>query len=143
MTVHEQAVLERDVGHFVARHRRRVLPPTVLVGTEITGLSVARALHRFGIPVLALDTQRRVFTGYSSALDVLVSPAVGSDELIGLLERIAALLPERAVLMMATDRHVERIGLHGQHLAGRYHVELPAPDEIGRASCRERVCWIV
>jgi D-aspartate ligase len=122
------------------RLSRSPLPPAVVVGTDVTGASIARALASHGVPVIGVDDRIRRYIGHSRAFQhvhVVSNPVstvpAGKGEpasdvfrsvgIIRELEALAAALPRRAVLFLSMDHHVTIIGAHGQHLKNYYTFE--------------------
>lgn len=106
------------------------LPPAVVVGTDITGLTVARALATHGIPVLGIDARRRGHIGYSGAFHWLRCERFYDSGLIELLDKLADTLPRKAALFLTMDEHVKLVGKDGQHLKERYHFDIPEPSGV-------------
>ena len=107
-------------------------PPAVVLGTNITGLALARSLVKHGVPVIGIDFRKRRYTSYSGCFHLLlVEPGEFFGEgLIGVLERLADALPNRAALMLAMDEQVKLLGAHGQGLKDLYHFEFPSGDTV-------------
>jgi D-aspartate ligase len=96
-----------------------------VVGTDVTGASIARALASHGVPVIGVDDCVRKYIGHSRAFQHVHLVAQGFREtgIIQELERLAAALPRRAVLFLSMDHHVTIIGAHGQHLRDHFIFE--------------------
>lgn len=101
--------------------------PAIVVGTDITGTAVARALAGAGVPVIGVDDRVRRYTSHSRAYaahhvmpDGFREPAIITE-----LERIADQLPCKAALFLSMDHHVTIIGAHGQHLRERFAFDFP------------------
>jgi D-aspartate ligase len=107
------------------RIRRSALPPAVVVGTDVTGATVARALADHGVTVIGVDDRVRRYIGHSRAFQHvhIVREGFRDTGIIGELESLAAALPRRAVLFLSMDHHVTIIGEHGQHLRDRFTFE--------------------
>ncbi|MDQ3698807.1 MAG: hypothetical protein M3373_12420 [Gemmatimonadota bacterium] len=112
------------------RVRSSALPPAVVIGADITGLTEARALRDHGVPVFAIDSVRRRFTGYSDAFDLLVFKEFWGPPLIPFLEQLAAELPQKAALFISMDEPVKVVGSLGQHLRELYHFEFPDAGDV-------------
>ena len=107
------------------RIARSPLAPAVVVGTDVTGASVARALADHGVPVIGVDDRVRRYIGHSRAWQHihLVPEGFRDTRIIGELERLAAVLPRRALLFLSMDHHVTIIGADGQHLRDHFTFE--------------------
>ena len=114
------------------------LPPAVVVGVDVTGLTVARALARHGVPVLGIDEERRGYLGYSSTLDYVRPPSFYDEGLVRFLERVADALPQRAMLVLSMDEHVKLLGRAGQHLRERYYFDFPDAAAVDRLIDKEQ-----
>ncbi|MHB1224075.1 MAG: carboxylate--amine ligase [Gemmatimonadaceae bacterium] len=125
----DQSSIERLPRRFV-RRAHGDLPPAVVVGTDVTGFTVAKALARRGVPVLGIDEERRSYVSYSSAFDFLLCSNFYDVGLIRLLEQVADALPQKAVLILSMDEHVKLIGRYGQHLKERFHFDIPTPEVV-------------
>ena len=128
--------MEADVGlsrRTLSRIQRSPLPPAVVVGADINGLNIARAIAAHRVPVIALDSERRRFAGYSGALDLVLRPDFNEPSLVDYLVRLAAALPQQAALFLSMDHHVELISAHGSCLREHYYFAFPeqhAVDEL-------------
>jgi predicted ATP-grasp superfamily ATP-dependent carboligase len=111
---------------------RADLPPAVVVGTSLIGLTVARALARHGAPVIAIDHRRRRYTSYSGAFHLLLIPSdtFHTADLASFLHDFAGYLPRKAALILTMDEPVNVIGEHGQGLKEDYHFEFPSPEAV-------------
>jgi D-aspartate ligase len=118
---------------------RAPLPPAVVLGTHITGLTEARALARHGIPVIGVDERMRRYASHSSAwAGVVVTPDFESERLIDVLTGIAGALARRPALFISTDEQVKLVSRHGRDaLLDRYAVELPSAETVERLMSKE------
>src|SRR5690606_5134474 len=114
------------------------MPPVVVVGTDVTGLTVAQALTRHGVPVLGIDERRRGYVSYASAFPFLPCEDFHGQGLITLLEVIASSLPQRAMLVLTMDETVKLIGRAGQHLKEVYHFDFPASEVVDLLMNKQR-----
>ncbi len=96
-----------------------------MIGADITGLTIARAVAGHGVPVVAVDKVRHRYAGYSGAFDLVLRDDFDDPDFIGYLERLADDLPRRAVLFLSMDRHVLQVCSTGLHLRQRYHFLFP------------------
>jgi D-aspartate ligase len=103
------------------------LPPAVVVGIDVTGLTVARALARNGVPVLGIDKRRRGYVGFSGAFHWVPCDSFYDRGLIELLDELAEILPRKAALFLTMDEHVKLVAQHGQHLKQSYFFDIPDP----------------
>src|SRR5690606_24150854 len=103
-------------SNFMRSVERSDLPPAVVLGTGATGLSIARALRRHGVPVLGLDEGRVSYTSYSRAFDFLAFDDFYDPAVIDFLARLAAELPQKPLLFCSGDEHVMMLSRHGQGL---------------------------
>jgi predicted ATP-grasp superfamily ATP-dependent carboligase len=124
---------------LLARLEKSSLPPAVVVGTDVTGLTMARALARHGVPVLGVDSLRRRYTGASGAFHLLLcTEGFRTPAFVEWLEQLATLLPQRPVLFLSMDEHVSIVGEHGQHLRSLYRIDLPTPDAVDLLMNKQR-----
>ena len=114
---------------FLARVNAAELPPAVVLGTGVTGLTIARALTGRGIPVIGID-EEQTLTSRSRAFHFLPFPAFYEPEVIDFLDALAAALPRKAVLFCSGDEHVLLLSQFGDRLRERYHFELPEPENV-------------
>lgn len=105
-------------------------PPAVVVGTDVTGLSVAQALVRHGVPVIGVDERRRGYLGYSSAFHFVQCPDFQGQGLIDLLEALAGIVRQRAMLVLTMDETVKLVARSGLHLRDLYHFDFPESDVV-------------
>jgi D-aspartate ligase len=110
---------------FLRRVERASLPPAVVIGTDITGLSEARALASHGVPVIGVDEFPRRYTSYSSALTLVLCEDFHGDGVLELLSRIAEELPERPTLFLSMDEHVKLMAHRGREVTRRFRFEFP------------------
>lgn len=99
-------------------------PVAVVVGLCGHGLGIARALHRSGIPVLALEADTRLPGVRTRCAEVRIVPDINHLGLIDALEALAAELPAapKPVLLLTSDRMVETVGRHLARVQPRYHL---------------------
>lgn len=124
---------------LLARLERSELPPAVVVGTEVNGLTVARALAAHGIPVLGVDHRRRRYTGYSGAFELVHCP--GFRDRAGFLEfldRLADALPRPAALFLTMDEHVLFFAAADAALRSRYLIDFPEPATVDLLMNKQR-----
>ena len=112
---------------FLRRVERASLPPAVVIGTDITGLTEARALAAHGVPVLGIDETFRRYTSFSSALTLVLCKDFHGDGLLELLTEIAATLPERPALFLSMDEHVKLVAHRGKAATSGFRFEFPEP----------------
>lgn len=122
---------------FITRVERSPLPPAIVIGTGQTGLSIAHALHRHGVPVLGLDDRRGGCTSYSRAFHFLAYERLYEPVVVDLLLDIAELLPRKAALFCSGDEHVLILSRHQNRLAGRFLFELPAHQDVERLMSKQ------
>lgn len=110
---------------LLQRIARSPLAPAVVVGTDVTGATVARALAAHGVPVIGVDDCIRQYIGHARAFRHvhLVHQGFRDNCIVAELEALAAALPRRAVLFLSMDHHVTIIGAHGQHLRDHFTFE--------------------
>lgn len=114
---------------FLAREARADRPAAFVVGTNITGLTIARSLKRLGVLVAGVDVGRRFPTSHSRAWDALVLRADFDDHrLVDLLSREARRCTTPPALFLATDEQVKIVAEHGQGLAGVLRFEQSRPE---------------
>lgn len=121
--------LDPRLVHSLARCGKA---PAVVVGTDITGTAIARALAEDGVPVIGVDDRIRRFTGHSRAWSAIhvVKQGFRQPAIVYELERIADQLPMRAALFLSMDHHVTIIGAYGQHLRRRFAFDFPEPENV-------------
>jgi predicted ATP-grasp superfamily ATP-dependent carboligase len=117
---------------------RAPLPPAVVLGTYITGLSQARPLADRGVPVIGVDETRRRYTGYSSAwAHLIVDEQFNHTGLIDLLERLAAECGRTPVLMVSTDEQVKLVSRFAERLHACYAFEYPPAEMVDLLMSKE------
>ena len=79
--------------------------PAVVLGGPITGMVVARSLHRAGIPVLALGTEGDHFGRSRTCVKAMT--AVGPDVQGQWMDWLTTQAPEGAVVLAASDEGLE------------------------------------
>ncbi len=114
---------------FRKRLARNSLPPAVVIGTEVTGFTIARALAKHNVPVLAVDSQRRRYTGYSSAFQLVLTRDYYGEAFVDFLVQLAQEIPCRATLFISKDEHVKLVGAAPQ-LKSLYTYEYPQPSAV-------------
>ena len=109
------------------------IPPAVVVGLCTHGLAVARALHRGGVAVTALESDFRLPGVHTRVARVVRVPEIGGEELIDALISVRDQLPARPdpVLYLTNDHMVRTVGHHWQLLEGAYR--------LSWSDCRETV----
>ncbi len=87
-------------------------PYAVVVGLCGHGLGIVRALHRGGVPVIALEADRALPGVRTRCAEVRMVPDINRDGLIDALVALAHELdpPSKPVLLLTSDRMVETIG---------------------------------
>ena len=124
---------------LLERIAKSSLPPAIVVGTDVTGLAMARALARHGVPVLGVDSLRRRHIGHSGAFHLLLCrDGFRTPAFVEWLESLAHALPRRPVLFLSMDEHVSIVGEHGQHLRSLYQLDLPTPDAVDLLMNKQR-----
>jgi D-aspartate ligase len=109
---------------------RGELPPAVVLGIDINGLTTARALARRGITVIGVDSKRRRYAGYSGALTVLEIERFDSPAFLDILESLAAALPSRPALFVTMDEHVKLLGAADQRIRDLFRIEYPTAEAV-------------
>lgn len=99
-----------------------VSPVAVVVGLCGHGLTIARALHRNGIRVVALETNSTLPGMRTRCVSIR---KVGDINHAGLIDSLLALADEIGsqsppVLILTNDRMVETVGRHLEQLQGRF-----------------------
>ncbi|MEW6731366.1 MAG: carboxylate--amine ligase [Acidobacteriota bacterium] len=85
------------------------LPPALIFNCHITGLAVARSLGKYGVPIIALDSDDQGLGGYSRFTKVAGQcpyPLDDVDGFINLLLEIGTVLKQKAVLFPCLDEWV-------------------------------------
>lgn len=114
------------------------LPPAVVLGTNITGLTEARALAAHGIPVIGIDEVRRRYASYSSAWrQVILTDRFNDAGLVDLLVQLAAESGRRPALFVSTDEQVKVVAHHGAPLRDCYAFEYPAAATVDLLMSKE------
>ena len=116
-------------------------PAVVLPVSGGTGLGILRNLGRLGIPMIALDSDPSAMglaSRYAIPLLCHDPRRAGEEALIQDLERLGAVLPQRAVLFPAFDDHVWAFSRHAERLRRYYHPPQAGWDIMGRVADKER-----
>lgn len=118
--------------------KRSEFPAAVVIGTNITGLSEARALNRFGIPVIGVDERMRRYASYSSAWSgVVLTEEFNGPGLIDVLLRLAVECGRRPTLFLSTDEQVKVIAQHGGRLRDAYNFDFPSRETVDLLMSKE------
>ncbi len=106
-------------------------PPAVVVGADnTTGLQTARVLAARGIPVIGLAADPGHYCCRTRALDRVVASATSGPALVATLERLAAGLGDRAVLVPCTDASVATLARARHALPDTYRLPLPEAEVV-------------
>ncbi|HEU5209566.1 MAG TPA: hypothetical protein VFU06_09155 [Longimicrobiales bacterium] len=105
-------------------------PAAVVLGTNVTGLTIARALSSEGVSVIGINDPRHALTNASNAFHFVPFERFYDEALVDLLEEIATLLPQRPVLFAARDELVTLVSENGHRLHASYAFEMPAPEDV-------------
>ena len=107
-------------------------PSAIVLGFDcITGLQIARQLHRFGVQVTGLVANPGHFTAASRAVQRVVALGIEDPQLLPRLIDLAE--PCRPVLIPATDAAVKFLCAHTDALAPHFRSAVWAPDAVRRA----------
>ncbi len=108
------------------------MPPAVVVGTGITGLTLARAVGKHKVPVIGVDHKKRRYTSYSGAFHLMLVDRhdFWGPGLVSFLVHLAESLPRKAALLLSMDEHVKLVSAHGQTLKDCYHFEFPDRETV-------------
>ncbi len=117
---------------------RAPLPPLVVVGAHVTGLTLARAVAIHEVPVIAVDEARRGPASHSDAAMFLRCETFYGEGFIRFLEDLATTLPRKAVLMLSMDEHVKLVGADGGHLRDMYTFEFPSAQAVELLMSKKR-----
>lgn len=113
-------------------------PAAVVLGTNVTGLTEARALASHGIPVIGVDEQVRRYASFSSAwAQVLVTDRFNDEGLIDLLVALAAECGRRPALFISTDEQVKVVARHGGVLRDHYAFDFPSTETVNLLMSKE------
>lgn len=113
-------------------------PPTVILGTSITGLTEARALASHRVPVIGIDERLRRYASYSSAwTEVLEAERFNDAGLIDFLEALAEECGRRPALMISTDEQVKLVAHHGDRLRASYAFDFPSRETVDLLMSKE------
>lgn len=122
---------DASVQAILAQHvNASDLPAALVFNCHITGLAVARALGRRGVPVIGLDRDKDgvgLFSRYTTVAGALPSPLDDEDAFVARLVQIGRGLNKRAVLFPANDEWVLGVGRRRAELEEFYHI--PWADE--------------
>ena len=104
------------------------VPPAYVLWFGPTGLSVARALGREGIPVIGLHHDVNEPSGGTRYAEVRILPPLGAGDgawLEFLLDEGRRLAPVKGVLIAASDAHWIFAARHRQALEQYFHLAMP------------------
>lgn len=117
---------------------RAKYPAAVVLGTNVTGLTEARALASHGIPVVGVDEHLRRYASFSSAwAQVLVTDRFNDEGLIDLLVNLAAECGRRPALFISTDEQVKVVARHGASLRQHYAFDFPSTETVNVLMSKE------
>ena len=95
----------------------------LVIGFSIQGLAIARALSRRGIPVYALERNRRIPSVRTRYAKVMFTDRIHGRDLIETLKEIRSTLPhDEVVLFAASDKTVRAVGQFWAELAPFYRL---------------------
>lgn len=99
--------------------------PAVVVGGNLNGLGVVRSLARIGIPIYVMATSRDCPAAWSRHARFVRAPTLQGEVFLKALQRLAAELKCRPVLILTQDASVLTVSAHRERLEPHYHIELP------------------
>ena len=105
-----------------------------------TGLAAVRSLGRAGIPVVAMDADRRtagLASGYARPR-VIPSPGEDPEALLAWLVEAGRRLPQPGVLFPASDEAAQFISRRRHHLAPYFTLAVPPADAVELAIDKQR-----
>ena len=110
--------LEGILDPAVQKRLEATIPAVVAPAFNATGLGIVRDLGRAGVPVIAVDHYPKSIglTSRYAVPAVSRDPRYDEEGLLQDLERIGAVLPQRAVLFPAFDDHVWAFSRHAERL---------------------------
>ena len=100
-------------------------PPAVIVGMDINGLGVARALSQHRIPCIALTPHWEPCCATRTA-QIRISKEWTPEGIVDELKKIGASLERKAVLLITSDDVVPWISEAREALAPFYEFNLPS-----------------
>ncbi len=100
--------------------------PAVVVGLDVNGLGVVRALHRGGVPTVALDTDFDKPTAATRFPRKIRISSLAGPEFISELLELQPRLGKRPFLILTHEESVATISLEREKLAGKYLFSMPS-----------------
>ncbi len=119
------------MGRGVERWLRGIrgdLPPAVVLGGSVNGLSFVRSLGRRGVPTLLMDSDRLVGTFTRFGQVCLLPPAdERPEEWLEFLRQIGSRLPAPGALFVTSDVHGVLVAEHSAELQRSFRFLIPSP----------------
>ncbi len=106
------------------------LPPALVVGLEVNGLGVARALARNGIPCIGYSTPPWHPSRWTNSCRVIPATEWTEEAVVDDLMRIGQTLSAKAPIMITKDETVMWISETREQLGRYYEINLPDPSVV-------------
>ena len=105
------------------------VPYTVIVGLDtIQGLQAVRILTERGVPVIALASNLDYYPCKTRLCEKILK--IPPDGVIQVLEELGPQLPQKAVLVPASDSNVTAVSKNRERIKDWYHILLPDADIV-------------
>jgi predicted ATP-grasp superfamily ATP-dependent carboligase/peptidoglycan/xylan/chitin deacetylase (PgdA/CDA1 family) len=115
--------------------------PAVIANMSYSGLGLARALGRHGVPVIALSPQRDAIGMNSRYVTPMICPAAGKQEdaFLEFLECLGRRLGRRSVFFPTGDNTVLFLATHGEDLRDKYEFVVPEASLIRKVVRKDTI----
>jgi len=113
--------------------------PAVVVGAEVNGLGVIRALGRAGVPVFALSSDPKQPTARSRYCQAVRCRDERTEHIVESLIEFGREQDQRLPLFLTMDRTVSIVARHRVALDQYYLINLPDPDTVAELSDKQTI----
>ena len=104
--------------------------PALVVGLCSHGLAICRSLGRKGIPVSALESDRRLPGLGTRYAEIELTEDITGPGLIDAIVRVAGRLGDKPVLFLTNDNMVRTVAQHYDRIEATCRFSWPDPDRI-------------
>lgn len=105
-------------------------PPAIVIGFELNGLGVSRALHSAGISSIAISGSKSNVASHTRTADVRFLPKWDEENLMVALRALASGFSDRPPLLITKDEAVLWVSTNRDELSKHYRVALPSAETV-------------
>ena len=106
------------------------LPTAIVIGGDVNGLGVTRALGRHGVPVLLLDTDSERPTMRTRYGQKMTFPELSGDELIEALYDLRPRFKQKPILFPTQEAGLSTLSTYYAEIKNLYQLALPDNDIV-------------